>query len=144
MSTKILIPLHENDVAPRFDLATEVLIVTGIGKAGSGDKRMVVLPRASADQLCHLIITEGIRTVICGGIEDDYYQVVELDNRSWLMQLLQTDASLLKGELTHHFQLTDLDPKLMNQFLYLYPLGMVPVDESLHYFQRWILQGFIQ
>ena len=74
MSIKILIPLHENDVAPRFDLAAEVLIVTDIGKTGSGDKRMVVLPRASADQLCHLVITEGIQTVICSGIEDDYYQ----------------------------------------------------------------------
>jgi predicted Fe-Mo cluster-binding NifX family protein len=74
MPKKILIPLYENDVAPRFDLATEVLIVTGIEKAGPGDKRMVVLPRASAEQLCHLIITEGIQTVICSGIEDDYYQ----------------------------------------------------------------------
>ena len=74
MSTKILIPLHDNDVAPRFDLATEALIVSGIGKSGSRDKRMVVLPRASADQLCHLIITEGIHTVICSGIEDDYFQ----------------------------------------------------------------------
>lgn len=71
---KILIPLHDNDVAPRFDLATEVLIVEGIGKTDLGEQRMVVLPRASADQLCQLIITEGVRTVICGGIEDDYYQ----------------------------------------------------------------------
>ena len=38
MATKVLIPLHENDVAPRFDLATEVLIVTGDGKAGSREK----------------------------------------------------------------------------------------------------------
>jgi len=77
MSAKILIPLYESDVAPRFDLATEVLIVSGVGKSGSGekgDKRMVVLPSASADQLCHLIITEGVQTVICGGIEEDYYQ----------------------------------------------------------------------
>ncbi len=74
MSKKVLIPLYENDVAPRFDLATEVLIVTSYGKAGLENKRMVVLPRASADQLCQLIITEGIQTVICSGIEDDYYQ----------------------------------------------------------------------
>ena len=73
-SKKILIPLHENDVAPRFDLATEVLIANDPGDTGSADKRMVVLPRASADQLCHLIITENIQTVICSGIEDDYYQ----------------------------------------------------------------------
>jgi hypothetical protein len=65
--------LHENDVAPRFDLATEVLIFTGTA-VDFGDKRMVVLPRASSDQLCHLIIAEGVQTVICSGIEDDYYQ----------------------------------------------------------------------
>jgi len=74
MSTKILIPLHDNDVAPRFDLAVEVLIISGAGAVGSRDQRTVVLPRASADQLCQLIITEGIQTVICSGIEDDYYQ----------------------------------------------------------------------
>ena len=73
-SKKILMPLHENDVAPRFDLATEVQIVTGVKKSGSAVKRLVVLPRASADQLCHLILTENIQTVICSGIEDDYYQ----------------------------------------------------------------------
>ena len=71
---KVLIPLHDNDVAPRFDLATEVLIVEGTGAERLGEQRMVVLPRASADQLCQLIITEGVQTVICGGIEDDYYQ----------------------------------------------------------------------
>ena len=74
MPKKILIPLHEDDVAPRFDQATEVLIITGIEKDRSQDTRTIVLPRASSDQLCHLIITEGIHTVICSGIEDDYYQ----------------------------------------------------------------------
>lgn len=73
MAEKILIPLHEKDVAPRFDLATEVLVVTRSAETGV-KKKMVVLPRASADQLCHLIITEGVQTVICNGIEDDYYQ----------------------------------------------------------------------
>ena len=74
MNKKILIPLHDNEVAPRFDLATEVMIASGTGKAEPGDKRVVVLPRPSADQLCHLIITEGVRTVICSAIEEDYYQ----------------------------------------------------------------------
>lgn len=73
-SKKILIVLDNSDVAPRFDLATEVLIVAGMANTGAGDRRIMVLPRASADQICHLVITEGIQTVICGGIEDDYYQ----------------------------------------------------------------------
>jgi predicted Fe-Mo cluster-binding NifX family protein len=73
MAEKILIPLFENDVAPRFDLATEVLIITGKGRYASREKKTVVLPRASAEQLCHFILTEGIQTVICNGIADDYY-----------------------------------------------------------------------
>ena len=73
MAEKILIPLYENDVAPRFDLATEVLIITGKGRYNLRDKKTVVLPRASAEQLCHFILTEGIQTVICNGIADDYY-----------------------------------------------------------------------
>ncbi len=96
MSTKILIPLHENDVAPRFDLATEVLIVTGVGKLGSKNKRMVVLPRASADQLCHLIITEGIQTVICSGIEDDYYQYLTWKRIEVIDSVIGSNQSALK------------------------------------------------
>ena len=71
---KILIPVNENDVAPRFDLATEVLIITDLDRPESMHKRTVVLPSASADKLCHLIITEAIQLVICSGIEEDYFQ----------------------------------------------------------------------
>lgn len=74
MSIKILIPLHEDDVAPRFDLATDVLIAEGSDPVDVNTHKMVVLPRASADQLCHLAITEGVNVVICGGIEDTYYR----------------------------------------------------------------------
>jgi predicted Fe-Mo cluster-binding NifX family protein len=74
LPSKILIPLYENDVAPRFDLATEALIVTDLDQPGSIRKKMVVLPRASAEKLCQLIITEGVQAVICSGIEEDYYQ----------------------------------------------------------------------
>lgn len=71
MGTKILIPLYGNDVAPRFDLATEILILR-LDK-NKGEEKIIVLPQASAEKLCHLIITEGIDTVICSGIEEEYY-----------------------------------------------------------------------
>ena len=95
-SKKILIPLHENHVAPRFDLATEVLIVIDPGKAGSAQKRMVVLPGASADQLCHLIITENIQTVICSGIEDDYYQYLTWKRIEVIDSVVGSSNSALK------------------------------------------------
>ena len=77
MEKKILIPLFEDQVAPRFDLATEVFIVTIGTDEQITEKRTVVLPRASAEDLCHLILMEKIDTVICGGIEDEYYRFLK-------------------------------------------------------------------
>jgi len=74
MPGKILIPLYGNDVAPRFDLATEALITLGDGSPEKGKEKIIVLTQSSAEKLCHLILTEEIETVICSGIEDEYYQ----------------------------------------------------------------------
>jgi predicted Fe-Mo cluster-binding NifX family protein len=74
MSTKVLICLYGNEVNPRFDMATEVLIASiGEDRKVQGE-RVVVLPQASAERLCHMILTESIQVVICGGIEEEYYQ----------------------------------------------------------------------
>ena len=74
MPRKIIIPLYGNDVAPRFDLATEVMISTLDENRENREEKIVVLSQASAEQLCHLILTEAIDVVICSGIEEEYYQ----------------------------------------------------------------------
>ena len=74
MSRKIIIPLFGEDVAPRFDLATEVFIIEQGEEGEILEEKALVLPHASAEQLCHLILTEGVEVVICGGIEEEYYQ----------------------------------------------------------------------
>lgn len=71
---KIIIPLFVNDVAPRFDLASEVVIIIWDKKTQQCDKKILVLPKSSAEQLCHLILTEEAHTLICGGIEETHYQ----------------------------------------------------------------------
>jgi len=71
---KILVTLRADDVAPRFDLCTEVLIVdTSGGKAGP-ELRNVLLTGPSGDELCSLILKENIGTVVCGGIEESFFQ----------------------------------------------------------------------
>jgi len=73
-STKVLIPLLGDDVAPRFDLAPEAVIAV-VGPDGLiGEERTIILSEASAEALCHLILTEKVDTVVCCGIEDEYYQ----------------------------------------------------------------------
>lgn len=73
MAQKILIPLRDSNVGHRFDLATEVMVIRIDGEEG-WNENTIVLPHASAEDLCHLILTENIDVVICGGIEDEYYQ----------------------------------------------------------------------
>ena len=73
MTRKILITLNENDVAPRFDLATEVLIAT-LPEQGAVEQKTLVLAHPSAEDLCQLILNEDIRVVVCGGIEEEFYE----------------------------------------------------------------------
>ena len=74
MSSKVLIPLYGNDVAPRFDLTTEVLIAVGDEESGKREQKIVVLSQASSEQLCQMVLTEGANAVICNGIEEEHYQ----------------------------------------------------------------------
>ncbi|MDY0131790.1 MAG: hypothetical protein RBR53_03890 [Desulforegulaceae bacterium] len=74
MAEKIIIPISGNEIAPRFDLATEVLILFKEKGEEKPEEKIIVLPQASADKLCHLILTGGIETLICCGIEDEFYQ----------------------------------------------------------------------
>jgi predicted Fe-Mo cluster-binding NifX family protein len=74
MSPRVLITLLENEVAPRFDLTSEVLIAE-VGEDGTLQQdRTVVLPHASAEELCHLILAEEVQVVICGAIEEEFHQ----------------------------------------------------------------------
>ena len=77
MIHKITIPLFHEEVAPRFDLATEVLIILLSNGNIVEEKKTIVLPRSSADELCHLLLAENINTLICGAIEEEYYQFLK-------------------------------------------------------------------
>lgn len=71
---RILVPLMGDDLAPRFDLVQEVAIVTVNEKREVVDRKILVLAEASAESLCQLILNEKIGTVVCCGIEEEYYQ----------------------------------------------------------------------
>jgi len=71
---KILITIIGDNVAPRFDLTTEVLIATIDGRHSPGKPRTILMNRPSAEELCNLIIKEDISILICGGIEENNYK----------------------------------------------------------------------
>ena len=77
MTKKILITIRRDDVAPRFDLTSEVLIVSLDADGCVIGRKNLVMPSVSAEDLCHLILSEGVDMVICGGIENEYYQYLK-------------------------------------------------------------------
>jgi len=71
---KILITIQDNNVAPRFDQSTEVIIAEHDGKHLTIAPRTLILPHKSAEDLSDLIIKEDVDCLICGGIEDNFHR----------------------------------------------------------------------
>jgi predicted Fe-Mo cluster-binding NifX family protein len=71
---RVLVTIHDEYVSPRFDLTTEVLVVELAVDGAVLSRRTVVLPESSAEALCHLVISDGVDEVICGAMEEEYYQ----------------------------------------------------------------------
>ena len=71
---RALIPLLGDDVAPRFDLAPEALIAAIDPDGTTRVEKSIVLPQASADALCAVIMAEKVDLVLCCAIEEEYYQ----------------------------------------------------------------------
>jgi predicted Fe-Mo cluster-binding NifX family protein len=96
MSTKALICLYGNEVTPRFDLTREVMIAV-ISDSGKVQKeKELVLPQASVEIICNMILSEGIQVVICGGIEEEYYQYLTWKNVTVLDSVIGECKDVLK------------------------------------------------
>jgi len=105
MSKKILVTLYRNEVSPRFDLASEVLLVT-VDAAGKEAKRQeLVLAHSSADDLCDLILDREVSEVITGGMEEEHYHYLRWKR----LTVLDGIAGLAEDALARHLR-GELEP----------------------------------
>lgn len=74
---KILIPVLGEDIAPRFDLCTEVWIGRIDASGHQEQERILVLAHPSAEDMCQLAISENVDVVICNGIESQYFDYLQ-------------------------------------------------------------------
>ena len=73
MERRVLITVAKDEIAPRFDLTTEALLLN-ISESGEIVlRKSFLLAHASGDELCDLALSRDIGTIVCGGIEDEYY-----------------------------------------------------------------------
>ena len=70
---KLMVIIQGDFVAPRFDLATEVLIVRFENSKVVGEPKMIIRERPSDEELCQMAVEEQITNIICGGIEEVHF-----------------------------------------------------------------------
>lgn len=73
---KAVITLGDQFVAPRFDLAPELLVAT-IQEQRTIKTRTVIPACASAEENCRLILAEGAKILVTGGIELRYFEYLQ-------------------------------------------------------------------
>lgn len=105
---KMMVLIQGDFVAPRFDLATEILIVRFEKGDVVGEPKMIIMERSSDEALCQMAVEENITNIICGGIEEVHFnflvwkKVVVLDAviGSWRMAMEKGVAGTLRqGEI---------------------------------------------
>jgi predicted Fe-Mo cluster-binding NifX family protein len=71
---RVLITAWDSDVSPRFDRTLEVVIV-GMDESGRIlEQKNLILAEPSAEEICRIVLAEGLDAVVCGGIEEEHYQ----------------------------------------------------------------------
>lgn len=105
---KLMVVIQGDFVAPRFDLATESLIVRLENGQVVGEPKMIIRERPSDEALCQMAVEEHITNIICGGIEEVHFNflvwkkvsVLDAVIGNWRTALEKGVAgTLLQGEI---------------------------------------------
>jgi len=100
MGKNILVTLYRSEVSPRFDLATEVLLVTIDADGREVRRQELVLAHASADDLCDLILDREVAVLITGGMEEEHYHYLRWKR----LEVLDRVAGLAAEALTRYLR----------------------------------------
>lgn len=102
-SRHALLVLCRDEIAPRFDLAAEALVVPLSPEAPVSERRHLVLAHVSGEDLCDVITRAGVSVVVCGGIEEDYYHYLRWKRIEVMCDVMgpleAVLAALLRGAL---------------------------------------------
>ncbi|MDA8137771.1 MAG: hypothetical protein M0036_03880 [Desulfobacteraceae bacterium] len=108
MTQRIIIPLHEEEVAPRFDLSTEVLTVECGDDGQILKEKILILPGPSAERLCHLALTEKAHLIICGGIDQEVFDYLIWKRVQVIDDVIGPGALVLQRYLKGHLKAGDI------------------------------------
>ena len=74
---RYLLTIAGDNISPRFDMTSEILIAQTDGKNLIDKPRTILLNKTTSEDMCELIIKENTDCLICGGIEERYYKYLQ-------------------------------------------------------------------
>ena len=101
---KLLIPLYGGEVAPRFDLSTEILVVACTPRGNVEQEKVLILPGPSSERICQMAMTEQVNTILCGGIEQEVYEYLTWKKIEVIDNLIGIAADVLQRYLAGHLR----------------------------------------
>ena len=119
MVRKLLLAIQGDFIAPRFDLATEILIVRIEDGTMSGEPRTIIMERPSDEGLCQKIVEENITEVICGGIEELHYNFLVWKKVTVHDAVIGSWRGALEKALSGKLRQGDIIKNLKDEFLSL-------------------------
>ncbi len=105
MGKQILVTLYRDEVAPRFDLCSEVLLVTVDATGHEVRRQDLVLASSGADDLCDLILDREVAVVITGAVEEEHYHYLR-----WKRVTVIDGVAGLAGDALTRYLGGNLDP----------------------------------
>lgn len=67
-------------MAQRFDLATEIILASFDENGLTEEYKRIIMEKPSDEELCHMVVDLHITHVVCGAIEEMYYNFLVWKN----------------------------------------------------------------
>ncbi len=108
MTLKVMIPLLKEEVAPRFDLSTEILMAWCSAEGDVEQEKLLILPGPSAERICHMAMTEHVKAIICGGIDQEVFDYLTWKKVEVIDDVIGRAASVLRRYLSGQLRCGDI------------------------------------
>ncbi len=98
MSKKIALCLLENNrIAPRFDFAQKLMLITVSDTNEVLRKEMMQVKQMKTMERCHMLVNLGVNLLICGGVHKQCQEVLNKADMNCINNVIGSSEAVLEA-----------------------------------------------